>query len=126
MMCKDMTVIDWYDWIDDETSEAREARRRSGCPQLSAVLLESLYQLRKTVSDGYVISKVERDILVRMGLVDRLNGWQFITRRGMAVLDVYGLLHDDRYGTSEQVAGQSTHLHRTDFVRLREEGLLLG
>ena len=126
MMCKDMTVIDWYDWIDDETSEAREARRRSGCPQLSAVLLESLYQLRKTVSDGYVISKVERDILVRMGLVDRLNGWQFITRHGMAVLDVYGLLHDDRYGTSGQVAGNSANLHPTDFARLREEGLLLG
>ncbi len=124
MMCKDATVIDWYDWIDNETPEAREARRRRGCPRLSVTQLESLYQLRRTVSDGYAISKATRDILVRMGLVDRLNGWQFITRRGMAVLDTYGLLHDDRYGISRQAA--SANLHPTDFARLRKEGLLLG
>jgi len=88
--------------------------------------LECLWQLRMTVWDGYLISKATRDELVRMGLASRLNGWQFITREGMAVLDVYGLLKDDRYGTCGEAGVKLRSLKPETFVRLRKEGLLRG
>ena len=86
-------IIEWYDWDDDnETLEERKEIRRAQCPRLTALQLEALWQLRVTMWDGHLISKTTRDELVNMGLAERLNGWQFITREGMAVLDTYGLL----------------------------------
>jgi hypothetical protein len=92
--------IAWYDWdADEEPYEAVEVRRKELCPRLTAVQLEVLWQLRVTVWDGYLISKTARDELFDLDLVDCLQGWQFITRKGMAVLDCYRLIEDDRYGT---------------------------
>lgn len=120
-------AVAWYDWDSDkEPHEAAEARRKEMCPRLTATLLEALWQLRITVWDGYLISKTARDQLVGLNLVARLNGWQFITREGMAVLDTYGLLEDDRYGTRGTGAGDKLWtLKPEQFLRLRKEGWLL-
>jgi hypothetical protein len=117
--------VAWYDWDSDkESHEAYEARRRELCPRLTASQLEALWQLRVTVWDGYVISKMLRDQLVDKGLAARLAGWQFITREGMAVLDCCNLLEDDRYGTSGEAGRRLWTLRPEQFARLREEGWL--
>jgi hypothetical protein len=118
----------WYDWseCDGDDYDSVAARRLAECPRLTSSQLEALWQLRQTVWDGYVISKSLRDELARMGLVARLNGWQFITREGMAVLDVYGLLKDDRYGTCGEAGVKLRSLKPETFARLRKEGLLRG
>jgi membrane-associated HD superfamily phosphohydrolase len=115
-------VVDWYDAVDE--GEEVEARRYKLCPRLTAVQLEALWQLRVIVRDGYLISKTARDQLVDLGLAERLNGWQFITRAGMAVLDVYGLLKDDRYGTMGAAGAWLWTLKPAQFARLRGEGLV--
>ena len=110
--------VGWFDVDDPE-------QRKAGCPRLTAVQLEVLYQLRMTVWDGYLISKTARSELVDMGLATRCNGWQVLTREGLAVLDTYGLLKDDRYGTRGTGAGDSLWTVKPkDFARLREEGML--
>ena len=120
------TKVPWYDWDDKvETYEAYEARRKVHCPRLTATQLECLWQLRLTVWDGYLISKTGRDELVDLGLVERLQGWQFITREGMAVLDVYRLLGDDRYGTTGEAGKRLWTLKPEQFARLRAEGLVV-
>lgn len=127
-----MNEITWYDWIDGESEIERLQRRRNGCPRLTAPQLEVLWQMRMTVWDGYVISKATRDWLAfqgvgtMQGLVDRCNGWNFITRLGMAVLDTYGLLKDDRYGTRSVAGDKLWTLKPDQFVRLREQGWLLA
>ena len=121
-----MKPIQWYDWQPAvELYEAREAERKKLCPRLSAVELEALWQLRVTVWDGYLISKTTRDRLVELGLADRCAGWQVITREGLAVLDVYGLLGDDRYGTGGDAGKRLWTLKPEQFARLRAEGLLV-
>ena len=115
----------WYDWdANNETFEECQSRRHKLCPRLTATQLECLWQLRITVWDGYLISKSTRSELVDMGLAARLNGWQFITREGMAVLDVHGLLEDDRYGTRGPAGDRLWTLKPEQFARLRTEGLL--
>jgi len=109
----------WYDESDEE-------RRRRLCPRLTAPQLEALYQLRMTVWDGYVISKTARDQLVDKGLATRCNGWQVITREGMAVLSTYGLMEDDRYGTRGEVGERLWTLTPAQFQKLRQEGFLEG
>jgi len=61
-----------------------------------------------------------------MGLAARLNGWNFITRPGMAVLDTYGLLRDERYGTRGDAGDGLWTLKPEQYARLKAEGLLLG
>ena len=115
----------WYDWQEDETFEECATRRQRACPRLTAAQLEALWQLRITTWDGYLISKAGRDELCQRGLVTRLNGWQVITREGLAVLDVYGLLKDDRYGTRGKAGDSLWMLKPADFVRLRREGFIV-
>jgi hypothetical protein len=122
---KEPETIPWYDWDDkSETFEECQTCRKVQCPRLTANQLEALYQLRMTTCDGYVISKHYRDEVVNLGLAARLNGWQFITREGMAVLDVYGLLEDDRYGTTGDAGRRLFTLKPETFARLRQDGLL--
>jgi hypothetical protein len=117
--------VTWYDWdFDRESHDFCQARRRKLCPRLTASQLEALWQLRMTVWDGYVISKTTRDQLVDLGLAARLNGWQFITREGMAVLDVYGLLENEEYGIRGAAGDKLWTLKPEQFARLREEGWL--
>jgi hypothetical protein len=118
--------VAWYDVIDEEIAvKDYKAIRLRNCPRLTAMQLEALWQLRMTVWDGYLISKTARDQLVDKGLVARCNGWQFITREGMCVLDTYGLLKDDRYGTRGDAGNKLWILKPHQFQRLREEGLLI-
>jgi len=117
--------VTWYDWdSDNESHEAVEARRRKLCPRLTASQLPALWQLRMTIWDGYVISKTARNQLIALGLAARLNGWQFITREGMAVLDVYGLLENEQYGIRGTTGDKLWTLKPEQFARLREEGWL--
>ena len=118
-----MKPISWYDWNPDvETYETREAERYKLCPRLSAVNLEALYQLRMTVWDGHLISKTARDWLVDAGLATRCAGWQVITREGLAVLAVYGLLQDDRYGTDGEAGKLLWALKPYQITKLCAEG----
>ena len=117
--------VAWYDVSEDETVADARDRRHRNAPRLTATQLECLWQLRMTVWDGYLISKTTRDQLVDKGLVARCNGWQFITREGMCVLDTYSLLEDDRYGTRGEAGNKLWTLKPVQFQRLREEGLVI-
>jgi len=44
------------------------------------------------VWDGDLISKSDRDELVKAGYVDRHEGWQFLTRSGVEVAVALGLV----------------------------------
>ena len=115
----------WYDWDSEhELLETAEARRKELCPRLTATQLEALWQLRMTVWDGYLMSKTTRDQLCDLGLVDRCQGWQVITREGLAVLDTYGLLDDERYGTTGEAGKRLWTLKPEQFTKLRAEGWL--
>lgn len=48
--------------------------------------LEQLKQLRSVTWDGNLIGKQYRDDLVKSGLVERLDGWNWLTRRGVEYL----------------------------------------
>ena len=109
--------IKWYDDLPDAESKLR-------APRLTATQLEVLTQTRKTTWDGYVISKAARNELVNLGLVTRCNGWQVITREGMAVLDVYGLMADDRWGATTDCLNFMPMLTPMVWERLHKEGLL--
>lgn len=89
--------IPWYDMRDDESLDECRSRRLLECPVLSGAELEVLRQLRMTVWDGNVVSKSARDSLVSKGLAVRCNGWQVITREGMAILDTLGEMRDERW-----------------------------
>ena len=119
--------MEWYEWdYEKETLEDCQARRTRCCPRLTATQLEALWQLRMTVWDGYLTSKTARDALENMRLVVCYAGWQVVTREGLAVLDMYGLLKDDRYGTQGDAGRRLWKLGPEDFARLRGEGLLHG
>ena len=89
--------IYWYDLRDGESLNECRDRRLRECPILTPVELEALRQLRMTVWDGNLISKSARDSLVDRGFAVRCNGWQVITREGMAILDTLGEMRDERW-----------------------------
>ena len=123
-MLTDGSIL-WYDWLDDdETWQQVIARRRLSCPhKLSAGQLEALTQLRKTTWDGYLISKQARSELVALGLVVKIQGWQVISREGLAVLDVCGLLENENQGATT-TQPNFLPIPKATFTRLRKEGLL--
>ena len=53
---------------------------------------EQLLQLLRIVWDGDLISKSDRDILVKMGFVERKCGFQIITGAGIRYLNDNGLI----------------------------------
>jgi hypothetical protein len=66
-------------------------------PTLSPVQIEALEQLWKAPRwDGNVLSKAARSELHFMGLVERWNGFNFITQAGVAVLDTIKGLEKSR------------------------------
>lgn len=89
--------IPWYDLRDGESINECHDRRLLQMPMLTGVQLEVLRQLRMTVWDGNIISKSARDWLVSNGYAVRCNGWQVITREGMAILDTLGEMRDERW-----------------------------
>src|ERR1700691_3468917 len=85
----------WYDFdIDNESLEECRDRKLRQCPLLSPVQQEALFQLRTATWDGDVLSHTTRAELVQKGCVCRYNGWQVITKEGLAVLEVLGLLKE--------------------------------
>lgn len=98
-----MSKLEWFDWdADNEIHEVYRDRLLMRMPALNSGQLDVLRQCRKTIWDGNVASKSARDFLCGEELVTRWNGWQVITRKGMALLDVLGDMNDDRWGTSEE------------------------
>ena len=85
----------WYEFNPDNGG-LYECRLKQ-CPLLSSAELEVLRQCRRTIWDGNVASKIARDSLNNKKLITRWNGWQVITREGMAVLDTLGEMRDDRW-----------------------------
>jgi len=61
-------------------------------PILSPVELEAFRQLRAATWDGNLISKSARSSLVSKGFAVKWNGWQVISREGLAILDTLGEL----------------------------------
>jgi hypothetical protein len=56
-------------------------------------MIEQLQQLQKVTWDGDLISKSQRDALVKCGYVVRCGGgWNLITKKGVEVLVNIGLL----------------------------------
>ena len=91
----------WYEFdVDHESLDECRDRRLQQCPLLNGAELEVLHQCRKTIWDGYIVSKSARNRLTDKGLITRWNGWQVITQEGMAVLDTLGEMRDDRWGIS--------------------------
>jgi hypothetical protein len=91
----------WYEWDENNESleECRDRRLRQ-CPLLTGIQLEALKQLTTVIWDGYLISKCARGDLVDMGLAVKWQGFQVISREGMAVLDTLNALK-----TNNPVAG---------------------
>jgi len=73
-----------YDQRMDEGSAA------AGIPRS---IYETLHQLAKgPIWDGNLISKTDRDQVVRTGLCDRTLGWNFLTNAGVTACVNYGIL----------------------------------
>lgn len=54
--------------------------------------VEQLLQLTKVIFDGNLIGKLQRDALVKAGLAQRCEGWNWITKKGVEYLVDLGLL----------------------------------
>lgn len=66
---------------------ANDAKLKNG-------FVEQLFLLFKGVTwDGDLISKVDRDELVKAGLADRKRGYNFITAKGIEYLLDLGIVH---------------------------------
>lgn len=90
--------LPWYEWDDkNETLDECRERRLMQMPVLSGAELEVLRQCHRMIWDGYLASKDARSSLLRKGLVAKWEGWQVITREGMAVLHTLGELEGDKY-----------------------------
>jgi hypothetical protein len=57
------------------------------------VLVEQLKQLLTVTADGNLLSKSARTRLVNAGYVERINGFNFLTKDGVKVLIDFGLLY---------------------------------
>ena len=53
--------------------------------------IEQLTQLTQVTWDGDLISKSDRDLLVKCGYADKINGLNFITVSGIVVLQNLGI-----------------------------------
>jgi hypothetical protein len=62
-------------------------RRLMRMPVLSGAEMEVFRKCRTATWDGNIPSKIARDQLARKGLLVRYNGWQVVTKEGLAVLD---------------------------------------
>lgn len=80
-------AVEWHEWIEGESLEERQERRLMGCPILDDAEREVILQLRKVTWDGDVCSKSARDSLVKRGFAVRWNGYQVVTRLGMAWIE---------------------------------------
>lgn len=64
----------------------------------TVVILEELKNFRfGPIWDGNLNSKQIRDYLVDKGYLERANGFQFLTAKGVTVLNEIGLLNQDTW-----------------------------
>lgn len=54
--------------------------------------LEQLRQLKTITWDGGVISKSDRDELIKLGWVNQIHGWNYLTTEGVNILIAFGEL----------------------------------
>jgi hypothetical protein len=89
-------MMNWPCEFDPERESLTEYRDRLllTAPYISDAARETLLTLRKVTFDGDVPSKTGRDELVHLGLAVRWNGYQVVTRAGMAMLDVLKRLEE--------------------------------
>lgn len=59
---------------------------------MSGYLEQLLDIFRGSVWDGNLMSKTHRDELLKAGLVQKANGWNIITPKGVTYLSELGLL----------------------------------
>lgn len=83
-------MVDWMDWDPDKESlDDCKDRRVLQCPHtLDGAEVAALKQLVVTTWDGDLVSKSARTSLLKKGLVTQWNGYQVITREGLATLQV--------------------------------------
>lgn len=55
--------------------------------------IAQLQQLTHLTFDGDLISKPDRDKLVKSGLVMRFAGWNIVTEKGVSYLNDLGFIH---------------------------------
>ena len=85
----------WESWNPDaESLEECRDRRFLTAPILDGAEMDTLMACRKITADGDVPSKEGRDSLYKKELIVRWNGFQVITREGMALLEVMGKLQE--------------------------------
>ena len=58
----------------------------------SKTILAQLKQLVTVTWDGNLLSKDARDELVRRGLAQRWNGWNWLTQDGVALAEHYKII----------------------------------
>jgi len=70
--------------------------------------LDQLLQLTKVTWDGDLISKTERDCLVKECLASRSSGFNVITDNGIRILSQLNLIKEETLLAAEQGEGQLT------------------
>lgn len=86
-------MSNWYEFQPtiESLQECRD-RRLMQMPAISPVELEVLDQCKQSTWDGNIISKTARNSLFDKHLIIRFNGWQVVTKEGLAILDTLGRL----------------------------------
>lgn len=55
--------------------------------------IQQLLQLLQVTADGDLIDKTNRDDLIRMGLAQRVRGWNIITEKGLLLAQDLEYIH---------------------------------
>lgn len=56
-------------------------------------IIAQLQQLTSITHDGDLISKPDRDALFKSGLIQRFDGWNIVTSKGVEYLQNLGFIH---------------------------------
>lgn len=86
-------------WADKEVRglqhrSPEQKSKKMNDAKLKNGYIEQLFLLFKGVTwDGDLISKAHRDELVKVGLAERVRGYNFITAKGIAYLLDLGIVH---------------------------------
>ncbi len=98
-------MSNWYDIDPPEQKGSNESFYKDSTLRTLRILkmpfdltptdLDGLRQIAQRMrGDGYVNSKSSRDQLFKYGLIDRWNGFNFITKAGIITLDCFEMLKD--------------------------------
>lgn len=88
---EDLKKAAWYLQREIKRLESTTAQVETNKPEASTPIT-ALAQLCTVTWDGNLISKGERDRLVSLGYVDRMLGFNFLTRAGVVAAEAAGIL----------------------------------